>query len=100
MGKVQSVATPKSFCQHHQHHCLEAFPLPDKEVFSDPISVEPSDTSAAGPVLISIGPNSDAILDRFGLGDNLLPRLHTLVRTARSSRWEAVLRPSPWHLTP
>ena len=100
MGKVQSVATPKSFRQHRQHHCPEAFPLPDKEVFSDPISVEPSDTSAASPVLISIGPNSNAVLDRFGLGDDLLPRLHTLVRTTCSSHWEAVLRSSPWNLTP
>lgn len=88
-----------------QRRPAQAFPLPDKEVFSDPLlvepsdQVEPSDPSALGPVLISIGPNSDAVLDRFSLGDDLLPRLHTLVRTARSSRWETVLRSSPWNLT-
>jgi hypothetical protein len=49
--------------------------------------------------LISIGPYSDTVLDRFELGDMLLPKLHSLVRTVRSSRWEATLRSSPWNLT-
>ncbi|KAF8131400.1 hypothetical protein EV363DRAFT_1165026 [Boletus edulis] len=53
--------------------------------------------SAPGSVLISIGPKTDATLDQFGLGDDLLPRLHVLVRTVRSSRWEATLR--TWDLS-
>ena len=95
-----SVRPTKSSRQCRQWRLAQAFPLPDKEVFSDPVLVEPSDPSVSGPVLISIGPNSDAVLDRFNLGDDLLPRLHTLVRTARSSRWETVLISSPWNLTP
>ncbi|KAL4074891.1 hypothetical protein V8B97DRAFT_2022502 [Scleroderma yunnanense] len=99
MSKVQFGATPKSFHQCHQCCFAEAFPLPEKEILLDPISVELSDTSVAGPVLISNGPNSDAVLDQFGLGNNLLSQLHTLIRTAHSSHWEVVLRFSPWNLT-
>lgn len=70
------------------------------ENFSEPIPlVIPSDTSDLGPPLISLGPNTDAVLDRFDLGDKLLPRLHVFVRTVRSSRWEAALRTAPWSLT-
>lgn len=61
--------------------------------------VVPSDTSALGPPLISLGPSTDAVLDQFGLEDHLLPRLHVLTRTVRSSRWEAVLRTAPWKMT-
>ena len=96
---LDNVRPAKPLRQCRQRRLAQAFPLPDKAVFSDPVLVEPSSTSAPGPVLISIGPNSDAVLDRFKLGDDLLPRLHTLVRTARSSRWEMVLRSSPWNLS-
>ncbi|KAG1843380.1 hypothetical protein DFJ58DRAFT_731671 [Suillus subalutaceus] len=50
------------------------------------------------PPLISIGPNTDAALDRFKLGDELLPKLRVLVGTVRSSRWELVLRSQKWDL--
>ena len=96
---LDNVQPAKPLHQCRQQHLAQAFPLPDKAVFSDPVLVKPSNTSAPGPVLISIGLNSDAILDQFNLGDDLLPRLHTLVRTARSSCWEMVLRSSPWNLS-
>jgi len=49
--------------------------------------------------LISIGPNSDAALDRFKLKDEILPELRKLVRTVRSSRWELEFRSQAWDLT-
>lgn len=53
----------------------------------------------AGAPLISIGPHSDAVLDRFGLDDHILPKLHQLIGSVRSSRWEAVLQSPKWNLT-
>ncbi|KIM50957.1 hypothetical protein SCLCIDRAFT_33861 [Scleroderma citrinum Foug A] len=55
--------------------------------------------SAPGSPLISLGPHTDAVLDWFSFGDSVLPRLHILVGTVRSSRWEAILRGTPWNLT-
>ncbi|KIK35331.1 hypothetical protein CY34DRAFT_96298 [Suillus luteus UH-Slu-Lm8-n1] len=49
--------------------------------------------------LISIGPRTDAIIDWFKMDDTVLLRLHQLVGSVRSSRWEAVLRSSKWNLT-
>ncbi|KAG2337006.1 hypothetical protein BDR05DRAFT_952936 [Suillus weaverae] len=49
-------------------------------------------------LLISIGPNMDAILDRFKLGDEVLPKLHVLIQTVCSSYWESVLRALAWDL--
>ncbi|KAG1825139.1 hypothetical protein DFJ58DRAFT_738592 [Suillus subalutaceus] len=49
--------------------------------------------------LISIGPNTDVALDRLKLGDENLPRLHSLVGSVGSSRWEAVLSSPAWDLT-
>jgi hypothetical protein len=89
----------------HQHsicqcHPADAFLYLANEKFAEPILlVIPPDPLSLGPPLISLGPNTDAILDRFSLGDDLLPRLHTLVRKVHSSRWEAVLRAAPWDLT-
>jgi hypothetical protein len=51
-----------------------------------------------GPPLVSIGPHTDAIFDRFKLGDKTLPKLHTLITTIWSSRWEENLRSSKWNL--
>ncbi|OJA17339.1 hypothetical protein AZE42_11432, partial [Rhizopogon vesiculosus] len=48
--------------------------------------------------LISIGPNTDVILDHFKLGDNILPKLHLLIMTVCSSRWEERLRSPAWDL--
>ncbi|KAF8123535.1 hypothetical protein EV363DRAFT_1403791 [Boletus edulis] len=70
------------------------------KILSGPIPlVIPPGSPALGPPLISLGPNTDAVLDRFRLGDQLLPRLHTLVRTVRDTRWKAVLSTAPWNLT-
>lgn len=53
--------------------------------------------SFTGPI-ISLGPQTDAALDRFRLNDSLVPRLRGLTQTIRSSRWEEVLR-TEWGLT-
>jgi hypothetical protein len=58
-----------------------------------------SGSSAFGGALISIGPNTDAMFDRFGFPDKLLPRLRVLTTTICSSKWEAVLRSRQWGLT-
>ena len=50
--------------------------------------------------IISIGPHTDRILDELGLEDLLILRLHQLVSTVRSSRWESVLRSSHYGLRP
>jgi hypothetical protein len=39
------------------------------------------------------------MIDRFKLGDDLIPRLHALTCNVRSTRWEAVLRSSHWGLS-
>lgn len=41
-----------------------------------------------GPPLVSIGPHTDTILDWFELGDEILPKLHTLIATVRNTCWE------------
>jgi len=51
-----------------------------------------------GGALISIGPHTDAIFDRFHLNDILIPQLRILATTVRSSKWEAVLRSTKWGL--
>ena len=50
--------------------------------------------------LISIGPFSDAMLDHIGMQDNTLLRLHILLGTVRSSRWEVALTGPEWNLRP
>ncbi|KAI6033824.1 hypothetical protein BKA83DRAFT_4121179 [Pisolithus microcarpus] len=52
-----------------------------------------------GLMLISIRPNTDAVLDRFKISNEVLPQLWKLISTARSSCWEAVLRSPQWNLT-
>jgi hypothetical protein len=52
-----------------------------------------------GLPLISIGPYTDAALDRLKLGNENLPKLRTLVAAVCSSRWEAVFRSPTWDLT-
>ena len=49
--------------------------------------------------LISIGPETDAVINWFALDDNLLPRLGVLTHQVRSSRWETVLRTPHWGLS-
>lgn len=48
--------------------------------------------------LISLGPHTDAVLDRFKMDNTILLRLHALVGSVRSSHWEAVLRSPKWDL--
>ena len=61
----------------------------------------PCQSSANGfqGALISIGPETDAVIDRFGLNDNLVPRLRVLTCKILSSRWETVLRTPNWGLS-
>jgi hypothetical protein len=49
--------------------------------------------------IISLGPETDAVIDRFGLDDSLVPRLRLLTRQVRSSRWESILRTPHWGLS-
>lgn len=58
-----------------------------------------SDVKVFGPPLISIGPNTDAVIDRFKMGDQTILKLHELITTVRSSRWEAILRSPKWDFT-
>jgi len=52
----------------------------------------------SGPPLISIGPHTDAVLDRFKLGDETLLKLCILISTIHSSWWEENLRSPRWDL--
>lgn len=54
---------------------------------------------SVGPALISVGPNTDAVLDRFKLGDQILPKLRVLATTIHSSQWESVFRSPKWDLS-
>lgn len=59
----------------------------------------PSTTKYTQGFIISIGPQTDLVIEYFGLGDSLIPKLRDLAQTIRSSRWEAVLRSPVWGLT-
>jgi hypothetical protein len=48
--------------------------------------------------IISIGPRTDAVFDRFHLDDSILPKLRRLTATVRSSKWEVALRSCEWEL--
>jgi hypothetical protein len=52
----------------------------------------PATPAMAAIPIISIGPSTDSALDRLALDDTLIPQLHELVTTVRSSMWEAKLR--------
>ena len=94
---IPSVRESVPLCQHFacKHH-LANMALSGKN--SIPLLI-PFDSSKFDPPLISLSPNSDVALNHFGLGDDLLPCLHALVRTVCSSHWEAILRAAPWSLT-
>lgn len=51
------------------------------------------------PVIVSLGPQTDAILDWLKLDDSLIPDLRDMARTIRSSRWEDMLRSPAWGLS-
>ncbi|KAF8120561.1 hypothetical protein EV363DRAFT_1091122, partial [Boletus edulis] len=98
--KVLPTSTPRS--QVRQRRNAERFSADEvakalKEATSGMSSaVEPTGLNPCP--IISLGPNTDAVLDRFGMSDQVIPRLHRLVATVRSSRWEVALRNSPWNL--
>ena len=48
--------------------------------------------------IVSIGVCSDAVLDRFNLGDEVIPRLHMLIGSVCNTHWEQRLREAPWNL--
>ncbi|KAI6033555.1 hypothetical protein BKA83DRAFT_108402 [Pisolithus microcarpus] len=101
--KPQPPGTPTaSLCQCStcQHCPADAFLNVANTLSLDPtpLSISPDQLALSSP-LISIGPNTDAVLDHFSLGDEVLPCLHVLVGTVCSSRWEVVLRAKPWNLT-
>ncbi|KAF8424252.1 hypothetical protein L210DRAFT_3653569 [Boletus edulis BED1] len=101
--KVQSdISSPSILCQQSTCQCrpAEVFLYEAAENFPEPIPlVLPTETEPKKLVLISIGPNTDAVLDCFNLGDEVLPTLHSLITRVRSSRWEVALWSSPWNLT-
>lgn len=85
---MHPLSTPASVrqCSIRQRCPADVFLYTTNEKLAEPIPpVVPPDPLALGSPLISLGPNTDAVLDQFSLGDELLPRLHTLVKTARSS---------------
>ncbi|KAG6372114.1 hypothetical protein JVT61DRAFT_8828 [Boletus reticuloceps] len=97
---VESEAMPETLRHRRQPRPADAFLLSSKEIFAaaKPLMVS-SDSSPPGSALISIGFHSDAVLEWFKLGDDILPRLHKLITTVRSSRWEAVLVAAPWNMS-
>lgn len=48
---------------------------------------------------MSIGPRTDAVLDRFKLDHSLIPRIRVLTNRRRSSDWEKMFRSKAWGLT-
>ncbi|KAG6369934.1 hypothetical protein JVT61DRAFT_13318 [Boletus reticuloceps] len=92
-------------CSIHKHRLANWFVAPAEENLLDPLPVTvplviPSDSAGVHePLLMSLGPNTDAVIDQFNLGNKLLSPLQVLVRTMHSSCWEAVLSTTPWNLT-
>ncbi|KAF8444591.1 hypothetical protein L210DRAFT_878654 [Boletus edulis BED1] len=98
--RPDTTAANAAIRQRRQRRLADAFLTPAEEISTvTNFLVVPSDSSAPAHALISLGPNTDAVLDRFELGDNLLPRLHHLIASVRSSRWEVALRMAPWNLS-
>ncbi|KAI6016429.1 hypothetical protein PISMIDRAFT_117540 [Pisolithus microcarpus 441] len=84
--------TPSGTC----HHCpAEAFELEKAKQDTMDASVDGEKFSLP---LISIGPDSDTIIDHFGLEDQILLQLHSLLGTVCSSHWEAILKSPEWGL--
>lgn len=49
--------------------------------------------------IISLGENTDKVLDDFNLDDKIIPQLHKLVMSIRNTKWEIVLTSSEWGLS-
>lgn len=57
-----------------------------------------SNAGIAADALLSIGPRTDCIMDRFNLEDNIIPHLWQMTKTCRSSRWVTTLQSESWGL--
>ncbi|KAG6377664.1 hypothetical protein JVT61DRAFT_14429 [Boletus reticuloceps] len=79
----------------HQRHPGEVFLLATSATLGSNFATA---TRPIKPIL-SIGPNSDVVLDRFNFGDELIPGLRKLVETTWDTRWEAKLHEALWNLT-
>lgn len=81
-----SVGIPKV----KQRRNAEAFLLPRKNIRPEP-NIFAS--------LLSIDPNTDAVLDHFKISDEAIFKLRELITTVCSSCWEVVLRSPKWDVT-
>jgi hypothetical protein len=63
------------------------------------LALRPSAVDGYEGAIVSIGPLTDTVLDRFQLDDSLIPRLRKLTQNFRSSRWEQKLREREWALS-
>ena len=70
-------------CTLRQRCPADAFLYTEEDTAPIPLVIP--DSMAPISPLISIRPNTDAVLDQFNLGDDILPRLYTLIGSARSS---------------
>jgi len=95
--KPQSVRRRRLAEVHSPLRVVEHVP-PTAQPLARPAPVFSTNPAIFPPMLVSIGPNTDAVLDRFKMNDDVLLRLRTLISTVRSSRWEAVLRSHQWNL--
>lgn len=59
---------------------------------------QPLGSGAIEEYIISIGPQTDFLVDYFRLSDSLIPRLRDLAQKVRSSKWEAALTSPAWGL--
>jgi len=93
-------STPATRSQVCQQRNVDRFdPEEVTKAVLDTASGPSSADGAAGlHPIISIGASTDAILNRFGSSDQIIPHLRVLVTTVCSSRWEAMLRDPPWNL--
>lgn len=58
----------------------------------------PLGSGAMEEFIVSIGPQTDFLVDYFRLSDSLIPSLRDLAQTVWSSKWEATLTSSAWGL--
>ena len=49
--------------------------------------------------IISLGPETDGLMKKYGFPDTFIPCLHVLSRQVRSSDWQSTLRSRDWGLT-
>jgi hypothetical protein len=59
----------------------------------------PRDEAPHG-ALISIGPNTDSVLDALNISAQIIPHLRFLVRFTSSRRWVTELQKHGWSLSP